>query len=212
MNEIINYRLKNELKYKGTVVLKYEIDYPQIGLTQYFQGKEKFNTYNKNRALELEKYAQGELFEQAKKTFDFNVENGYPVMVYEVVEKYTVTYNFKSIVSLYSDQYTFTGGAHGNTIRTSQNWELRTGTQIPLQYFFYNNQYYVIDILKEINRQIEVQIKNNMGQYFDNYCQLVIENFNLNNYYILPNHIVIYYQQYDIAPYSSGIPTFKIKD
>lgn len=48
------------------------------------------------------------------------------------------------------------------------------------------------------------------NKYFENYCELVLETFRLENYYIIPNGIVIYFQQYDIAPYSSGIPIFYI--
>lgn len=98
-------------------------------------------------------------------------------------------------------------GAHGNTIRSSQNWDLRIGRQLPLSYFYPNNPNYVVDIL----RSIMTQIKENPENYFDNYCELVLENFNLDNYYVTPQYVVIYFQQYDIAPYSSGIPTFNIK-
>ncbi|MFV0239920.1 MAG: RsiV family protein [Lacrimispora sphenoides] len=33
-------------------------------------------------------------------------------------------------------------------------------------------------------------------------------NFNINGFFIKPSGIVIYYQQYDIAPYVRGIPEF----
>lgn len=107
MNEIVIKKLKKQLKYNGTVILKYEIDYPQITLSQYSQGKEKFNRYNEGRAIKLRKYAENELFTQAVNAYEYNMQNGYPVLVYEVIEKYTITYNIKSIVSLYSDQYIY---------------------------------------------------------------------------------------------------------
>jgi len=68
--------------------------------------------------------------------------------------------------------------------------------------------YYIIDILKEINNQIKEQLQAGTNYYFDNYCELVLDTFRLQNYYLTPNSIVIYFQQYDIAPYSSGIPVF----
>ena len=43
-----------------------------------------------------------------------------------------------------------------------------------------------------------------------NYAKLVIENFNFEQFYLIDNNIAIFYQQYDIAPYSSGIPVFYI--
>lgn len=210
MNKIRINTLSAELKYKNTVILKYIIEYPEIIMSKYRLGKEAFNRFNKNKALELEKYSKEELYKEAKELYEYNVANGYPIMVYEVVLKYDITYNNKYLLSLYSDEYQYTGGAHGITIRKSQNWNLSTAKQIPLQYFFPNNEYYVLDILKEINKQIEEQIQNGENQYFDNYCQLVIQNLNLDNYYINPNSITIFFQEYDIAPYSSGIPTFNI--
>ena len=131
-------------------------------------------------------------------------------MEYEIILEYNVTYNKDNIVSIYYDQYEFTGGAHGNTIRTSQNWNLSAGKMLPLSYFFPNNPYYIIDILIEINKQIKEQIQNGTNYYFDNYCELVLETFNLENYYLIEKGIAIFFQQYDIAPYSSGIPVFYI--
>jgi hypothetical protein len=40
--------------------------------------------------------------------------------------------------------------------------------------------------------------------------QLVNENLKVNNFYLTKEGVVIYFQQYDIAPYSSGLPTFVI--
>lgn len=99
----------------------------------------------------------------------------------------------------------FQDGAHGNTIRTSQTWNLKKGEMVPLEYFF-NNPYFMVEILKQINSQI----LENPEIYFENTCNLVLETFNSKNFYLTPSGIVIYFQQYDIAPYSSGIPTFTI--
>lgn len=211
MNHIISKTLKGELKYQNTVILTYKISYPEIILSPYEDGKVSFNDFNRRKALSLQQKCYTELFNQAKETYDYNVSNGYPVMVYEVLLTYTITYNQGSIISLYSDEYEFTGGAHGNTVRTSQNWNLATCKQIPLSYFFPYDSYYMITILKQVNEQIAEQLKTNPTQYFDNYCQLVLEYFGLDQYYITPDSLIVFYQQYDIAPYSSGIPTFPIQ-
>ena len=46
--------------------------------------------------------------------------------------------------------------------------------------------------------------------YFDDYFHLVRENFKPNNFYLVDEGIVIYYDLYDIAPYAAGIRTFLI--
>ena len=132
-------------------------------------------------------------------------------MIYEVIKNYEITYKTEKMISLYTDKYIFSGGAHGNTIRKSQNWDISKAMQIPLNEIYSNNPNYVLEILKQINKQIQERLKENPSTYFNNYCQLVIETINLENYYRIPNKIVIFFQQYDIAPYSTGIPTFEIK-
>lgn len=202
--------LTNEIIYKDTVILTYQIEYPEIVSCNSSKGKEFFNYENGKNALVLQQYSEGELFLQAKETYEYNAINGYPTMVYQLVRNYEITYYKQNIVSLFTDTYTFTGGAHGMTIREGQTWNLQEKRQIPLSCFYYQDPNYILGILREINRQIEGQIQVGSNQYFDDYCKLVLEAFNSLNYYITKDSIVIFFQQYDIAPYSSGIPTFLI--
>ncbi len=201
---IINYTFKNNLYYKGNLVLKYKINFPQI------IGCEKFNIYNYNLAKKLQEKCEGELLEEAKELYDYNSKNNYPIMVYEVLTVYNVTYNYNMVISLYSDEYIFSGGAHGNTKRTSQSWNLNKEKMLKLEDFYSENPNYVSTIISEVNAQIASNIKNGNNYYFDNYCCLTSENFKIENYYLNRNNIIIYYQQYDIAPYSSGILTFNV--
>jgi len=211
MEEVVNNFFEDELYYKDYLVLKYRIEYPQIIKSRYRYGAQRFNLYNYNKAIELKKYCENELLIEAKKLYDHNISNGYPMIVFEVSFNYQITYNKNGIISLYTDEYVFSGGAHGITKRESQNWNLQNGKIIALSDFFQNNSYFVIDILKEINNQIEYQIKNGQNQYFNNYCKLVQENIKFENYYITDNGIALFFNQYEIAPYSSGILVFIIK-
>ena len=212
MIRILNYSIEKKLEYDGNVILIYNIQYPHISGMECNVQSKNFNIYNRTKALNLQARSEGELFEEAKRLYEYNKQNGYPIMTYEIYLTYQVTFNNNEIVSLYTDQYEYAGGAHGNTIRESQNWNLRLGTLIPLSCFYKNNPSYVLDIIREINKQIKEQIEAGNDYYFENYCSLVVETLNLNNYYLIPGYIVIFFQQYDIAPYSTGIPTFKIKN
>ena len=209
MNKVKIYTAEKELYYQGEVILKYSIEYPEIIETSY--QKEMFNKYNRKKAIQLKEFAEGELYQQAKETYEYNKKNGYPIMIYELVNKCNITYNYKNLLSLYFDEYTYAGGAHGSTIRKAQTWDLQLEMQIPLQAFFEGNEYYLIDILKQINMQIKTQIEQGNNIFFPNYCELVLDTFKLENYYLTPEGIAIFFQQYDIAPYSSGIQTFVIK-
>ncbi len=211
MNQIEIRELSDKLLYDNTVILNYSIQYPQIINSRYSFGQRIFNMYNQKIAFDLQKYIKTELFNDAKSVYEYNKANGFPLMVYEVILKYNITRNNNYIVSLYSDEYMYTGGAHGSTIRKGQTWDLRNGRMLPLQYFYPNDSYYLINILKSINFQIKQQIEQEgEGIYFDNYCELILETFKLENFYVFNNFAEVFFQQYDIAPYSSGIPTFKI--
>ena len=212
MYEILNNVLKKKLEYKGEIILKYEINYPEIKNNINEFGIPIFNNKNKREALKLEEYAQSKLFDDAKKTYDYNKENGYPIMVYELIKNYEITENNPIFISLYSDEYIFSGGAHGNTVRKSQNFNVQIGKEIPLEYFYPNDENYVVKILQSINEQIAKQNQNEEGTYFDNYCELVLQTFNLKNFYVKNGNVYIFFQQYDIAPYSTGIPTFDINN
>lgn len=202
MVKVENRIVQNKLTYKGEVILKYKIEFPQI------RGNERFNMYNYNNALRLQQLCEKELYEQAKKVYDYNQENRYPLMIFEIIKEYVVTYNYNNIISIYSDEYIFEGGAHGNTLRYSQNWNLQQGRMIELSELYKRNPNYVSEILKEINNQIKDNIQKGKNIYFEGPCCLTSAMFRVENYYLYGEFIAIFYQQYDIAPYSSGIQVF----
>ncbi len=210
MFEVKTNVIENNIFYKKTLIVKYRIEYPHIVFKGFNYNINKFNNFNQLNAMELKLYAEKDLYEDAKNVYDYNISNNIPFFPYELVYNYNITYNKKPIISLYFDQYIYSSGAHGSTVRTSQTWNLNTGMQISLSSLFNNNCCYVILILKEILHQIETQTENGTNFYFENYAKLVIENFNFDQFYLDNNTIAIYFQQYDIAPYSSGIPVFLI--
>ena len=124
-------------------------------------------------------YAETDLFNMAKKQYDYNFSNGYPIMVYELIQNYNITFNEDLIISLYSDEYIYSGGAHGSTIRSSQNWNIKIGSQFNLSFIYGTDCSYLLFILREIIRQINSEIENGSNQYFENYCELVLDNFKL---------------------------------
>ena len=98
MNKIRKIQLKDELKYMGTTILKYSIQCPEIIYTNNPKSKNIFNIYNKKIAKNLENYITTTLYEEAKKTYVYNKKNNFPVMVYEVILQYNITYNRDYII------------------------------------------------------------------------------------------------------------------
>ena len=204
------FQLKGELSYKGQKLLTYDIKYPQFSSERFKNFTNKLSVYFRAEAELYKKYHVMKLFQMAIDDYEYATANDFPVRTYEVLTVYTVTNNDKYILSLYFDRYEYTGGAHGMTTRSADTWNLRTGRRMDLADFFPGRKDYVNYIIANINSQIPKKEKEEDAYYFDDVDDLVKENFNEKNFYIVPEGVMIFYQLYEIAPYSSGIQTFLI--
>jgi hypothetical protein len=155
-------------------------------------------------ALEFKKRCETDLFSMAIEQYKEDVENNYPIRVFDAVLSCKVTYLHACIISVYCDRYEYTGGAHGNTIRESKTWNLQKCRCVNLQQFFCCTSSYKTYLFEAITSQIE----KNSEIYFENYQELIEKTFHEESYYCVAKGLVVYFQQYDIAPYSSGIREF----
>ncbi len=194
--------------YREIPVLTYTINYPEFTTTCSQSAAQSINQFYAFQAKNKEIYCRTVLYPQALEQAQYVQKNQFPFHGYEFMSVYEITYNNCCIVSLFTEQYSFLGGAHGNTVRDSQTWDFDTGKQIELSSFFPGNPGFVDTIFTGIEQQIQEQMKTSPYQYFDDYASLLRGNFNINGFYLKPEGIVIYYQQYDIAPYVSGLPEF----
>ncbi len=196
--------LTEELSYNGTVLMTYTIEYPEFRASVFQLCLSMINAYYHTKALEMQRTCRTELFDLAVEQYRDDIQNHYPVRVFEAMLVYKVTYSSACIISLYFDRYQFTGGAHGTTTRYAQTWNLQKCAKVRL------NELIVCQTgLKEtvLNAVIQ-QIERSPELYFDKYMELVRETFNENSFYCTKKGITIFFQQYDIAPYSSGIREF----
>ncbi|HHX60234.1 MAG TPA: DUF3298 domain-containing protein [Epulopiscium sp.] len=129
---------------------------------------------------------------------------------YNDIEIMTLSLKYPCIMLYNNDRYEYTGGAHGMTVRSSNTFELRTGTQIPLYCYFKKGIDYKLLLTQEMIKQANDQLKDNPGIYFDNYEELIAQNFTENHYFLTPEGLSLYFQHYDIAPYSTGIVVFTV--
>ncbi|AOR23820.1 DUF3298 and DUF4163 domain-containing protein [Clostridium taeniosporum] len=166
-------------------------------------NNEKINIINEriNNDINLLEY---NMKTESKKYFDmFSKEfTTYP---YVLNVNYKLTDQSQSLTSLYMDIYSYTGGAHGNTLRNAYTIDNNTKDLLSLNNLFVNGYNYK----KIINSEILKQITSNPENFF--ISSKNFEGINDNaNFYINGDNLVIYYQQYEIAPYCVGIPEFKI--
>jgi len=198
--------ITEEMKYNGITVLNYRIEYPEFVSDDYKKTIGAVNQFYKSKALALQSNLRTKIYHMAVDQYLDDVKNGFPVRVFEALQTFVVTYNQACIISLYFDNYQYTGGAHGLTVRTSQTWNLKTKKMIKLKELYKcsgNYQSYV-------ERKIVKQIKENPDIYFENYEELVEKTFDVKNFYYTPHEVVVCFQQYDIAPYASGIGEFPL--
>lgn len=203
--------IQNELYYDNKLLLKYTIKYPQFKSEEHSMFLKELNRFYRNKAIDYSKNNIMQLYRMAIDDYKYSVAQGFPVHEYEAIIDYKVTYNKNCILSLYFDQYEYTGGAHGNTIRYSDTWNVKIGKRMPLSSFFPKNMNYMEYIEKSIVSQINSQIEAGNSYYFENSKELVHDTLKEDNFYLEGENIVIYFQQYDIGPYVMGILTFPIK-
>jgi hypothetical protein len=169
------------------------------------------NNYYRNEAQNLAQHAQTTLFTSAVSDYRNSLEHGYPVHEYEIVSYFTVSYNRDCALSLFTDHYEYTGGAHGVTVQSSDTWDLSSGARLPLQTLFPGNREIEHAIKRIVTTQVAMQIQKGEYMYFEDYAERIQETYRSAQYYLTADALAVYFQQYDIAPYITGLPTFFIE-
>lgn len=203
-----NKTMKRTLTYNGTPILTYSISYPKFFCAENKTPLKRINNFFFKKANEFANYCETDLFKEAVSDYKESEKNSYPFHEHQADLNYKVTYNETFVLSLYLDRYVFMGGAHGTTKRVAYTFDLKKQDKMNLSEFFMSGTYYTGYILEEINKQIASQLIQNPGIYFEDYETLTKEYFDSKNFYLTPEGMAIFYQQYDIAPYSTGLPTF----
>ena len=91
------------------------------------------------------------------------------------------------------------------TTKVSYNYNLKTGKELRLKDLFKEG----FDYKSIIDKKVREDIEKEKELYFDNGA--LFKGVNENQaYYLNRDGIIVYFQQYEIAPYSSGIREFKI--
>ncbi|AOZ92711.1 PdaC/SigV domain-containing protein [Paenibacillus crassostreae] len=134
--------------------------------------------------------------EQATKR-DSSIEH-----TYQFFQNYVVSYNENDVLSIVIDQYGYTGGAHGGTLRIGMNFSLVDGELLSLA-----------DQLKEKNADYATELDKHVVKglteingYVEDYKGVTSES----NYYLKSEGIALFFQQYEYTPYAAGIPTFVV--
>ncbi|NVJ46301.1 MAG: DUF3298 and DUF4163 domain-containing protein [Cytophagia bacterium] len=122
-----------------------------------------------------------------------------------------ILYQDSLFISLASTIFSYTGGAHPNSGQLYRSYDLRTGEAIDL------NQLLVAGFEKELNEAAEIEFRmtkeippneslEDRGFWFLN------DSFELNqNFAIINQSLIFYYNPYEIGPYSLGATELELK-
>jgi hypothetical protein len=202
--------LHQTMYYKNSNIMQYTIKYPYFWSNTYQTLAIKLNALYRTKAVMYERSNIRNMYQMAMVEYENSVANHYPIRQFEAYVNYTVSYNQNCFLSLYFDQYEYTGGAHGLTVRSSDTWNLQKSKRMELSDFFPMGKDYREYLLQRIINSIHTEFSAGNSMYFEDYEQRVRESFQPNHFYLTEEGIAIYFQQYEIAPYASGIPTFII--
>jgi len=123
---------------------------------------------------------------------------------WEINNTIVIVYNDRSIVSLQSEVYSFTGGAHGNGGVYFVNLNSQSGKRISLSDLLILGYKKEIDSVGEkiFRKDKELGAAENLeesGYWFNENKFTLNENFGIKN-----DGLVFYFNSYEIAPYAMG--------
>ena len=132
------------------------------------------------------------------------------IAIHPTAFKYSGSSSFKykiidNVLSVKVNLDQFTGGAHPMTFIRTYNFDLNTGNILKLEEIF--NQEGKKIYKNKINKIITDKMYENPDNYFIDEFKGINEN---TQYYLDEDNIIIFFQLYEIAPYTAGIPEFKI--
>lgn len=180
---VINYRVP---------VISMEGRYSEHAIALSSAIEDYFNK-SLTQDLELAKAAAEDQYLKGDKKYDFGVG-------------YKVTYNKDGIISILMTYGSYSGGAHGLAHNIAYNYNIIEGRELELQDAF-NKDVNSYNIVKE---EIVKQMKAKKDIFFDDSIDIVKNYSEPFEFYITEHGVVIYFEEYEVGPFASGIPEFLI--
>lgn len=125
---------------------------------------------------------------------------------YEYMTSYQVKYNQNNKLSILFNDYQFTGGAHGNTVITTFNFDLKSGNELTLDDFLLSEREY-----EKVTNYALAYMKKHPEIFYSNPSEFTdFKVTNETNFFLSDNGIELIFQQYEVGPYVSGNPSILI--
>ncbi|MGC8820616.1 MAG: DUF3298 and DUF4163 domain-containing protein [Fervidobacterium sp.] len=141
--------------------------------------------------------------QQIKSTSQEDFKSGIQRFPYEAYVKTQLRYNDGKIISFVVYYYGYTGGAHGSTIFDTYNIDIENLRVLKL--------YDIIqeDAEKVVKQEIVRQIEERKSDFFEDATATVFsKDISTMRFVISKEGITFIFDQYELAPYSTGMPEF----
>ncbi|KUG02698.1 hypothetical protein ASZ90_019923 [hydrocarbon metagenome] len=186
--------VKNNLE-----LINIDLQIPVVSGLQNEEVQNKLNQLLENEALER----QNSMIAEAQSMSQYIQTE--PYHTFEMVSRFYKFGADQDVLSFYVDYYYFTGGAHGMTERKAYNFDINTGEELSLSDLFDSNY----DYKTMINDNIQEAMNRSPGMYFTGSYgfQGISEE---QGFYLENNSLIIFFQQYEVAPYAAGIREFAV--
>ncbi|QSF45270.1 PdaC/SigV domain-containing protein [Paenibacillus tianjinensis] len=165
-----------------------KLDYPQVSGLENAEAQKAINDTIKQTILKFAADAENQIANKSEDDRPYEFEGGY-----------VVTYNQNGVLSLVTQQYGYTGGAHGMTYRNAFTFSLKDGKRLLLGDLFGANPNYK----KELNAKLTKLLKAD-GGYLGGFAGLNTEKY----FYLKEGKVVLFFQLYEYTAYAAGFPQF----
>ncbi|MDD6763786.1 MAG: DUF3298 and DUF4163 domain-containing protein [Clostridiales bacterium] len=120
----------------------------------------------------------------------------------------SVKRNSGGIISFVTENYTYFGGAHGNTVWYPQTIDIRQEAphNMELSELFKDEAY-----IEKINNLIDVMVKENPDKYSELWAEPHITEKTKYEYYLTDEELVIWFPPYELSYYAKGFIEFPIR-
>lgn len=205
--KITNKKIKKNINYGDLIILKINIEYPQISEPQTKQEK-AINSFYQALSNNYANYCENK---QSKKITKYVINNN-DFRPYGEIFKYFITLNNDRYFSVLTE-ITHFDGYFSKTQRYSHVWDIQKGIMLPCEYFLTKLKKNVKTVRYEIAQMILERVKNGAGEFSYTEKRIKKYAFNCNpyNYFLTENGIAFWFEKGTIAPESEGYPTFVIK-
>lgn len=131
-----------------------------------------------------------------------------PTHPYSLFSRYEIPYNEGGLLSIVTENYQYTGGAHGMTYKTAYNADLNEGRLLLLRDFFPQRENYQAFIKDKIKKSLRAAPETEC--YFPDAPDTIDSYQGDFSFYIKGKNIVVFFHPYEIACYAAGFREFEI--